>query len=111
MTTFDEREKNFERQFQHDQELLFRIQNRRNRLFGLWAAELLGLDAEKAAAYAADAVAADIDRPGGKGVFDKVCADLKARNVDLSDHRAQRKFEELLQVAHQQIMTETNGRP
>jgi hypothetical protein len=109
MTTFDEREKNFERQFQHDQELLFRIQNRRNRLFGLWAAELQGLNAEAAAAYAAEVVASDIERRGGKGVFEKVCNDLKARNVDLSDHRVQRKFEGLLQVAHEQIMTETNG--
>ena len=38
MTTFDERERAFENKFQHDQDLLFRIRARRNRLAGLWAA-------------------------------------------------------------------------
>jgi hypothetical protein len=49
MTTFDEREKAFERKFAHDQDLRFRATARRNKLFGLWAAEKLGLTAPKPA--------------------------------------------------------------
>ena len=42
MTTFEDREKGFERKFAHDEELKFRATARRNKLLGLWAAEKLG---------------------------------------------------------------------
>jgi len=38
MPTFDDREKEFEARFKHDQELQFKVKARRNRLLGLWAA-------------------------------------------------------------------------
>ena len=41
MTTFDERESAFENKFKHDKELEFRVCNRRNKLLGLWAAQLV----------------------------------------------------------------------
>ena len=50
MTTFDEREKDFEARFKHDQELQFKVTARRNRLLGLWAAGLMGLGGEAASA-------------------------------------------------------------
>ena len=52
MTTFDDREQAFEKKFAHDSEMQFRAEARRNKLLGLWAAELMGrTDAE---AYAAE---------------------------------------------------------
>ena len=42
MTTFDDRENAFENKFAHDEELRFKAEARRNRLLGLWAAELMG---------------------------------------------------------------------
>ena len=39
MTTFHEREREFEARFKHDQELQFKVTARRNKLLGLWAAE------------------------------------------------------------------------
>ena len=42
MTTFDKREEGFEKQFAHDEEVKFKATSRRNKLFGLWAAEKLG---------------------------------------------------------------------
>ena len=38
MKSFTLREKGFEAEFKRNQELLFRVTARRNRLFGLWAA-------------------------------------------------------------------------
>ena len=40
MTSFNEREKAFENKYKHDQELQFKVEARRNKLLGLWAAEL-----------------------------------------------------------------------
>ena len=40
MTTFDKREEGFEKKFAHDEELRFKANARRNKLLGLWAAEI-----------------------------------------------------------------------
>ena len=42
MPTFEDREKEFETRFKHDEELRFKVTARRNRLVGLWAAEKMG---------------------------------------------------------------------
>ena len=41
MTTFNDREKAFEDKYKHDQELQFKVEVRRNKLLGLWVAEML----------------------------------------------------------------------
>ena len=46
-TTFDKREEGFEKKFAHDEELRFKAHARRNRMLGMWAAEKLGLAAER----------------------------------------------------------------
>ncbi|HEV2188746.1 MAG TPA: ATPase inhibitor subunit zeta, partial [Stellaceae bacterium] len=43
MPSFEDREKEFEARFKHDQELQFKVKARRNRLLGQWAAEKMGL--------------------------------------------------------------------
>lgn len=106
MTAFDEREKGHEALFLHNQELAFRAQNRRNKLLGLWAAELMGLAGDDAAAYARTVVDEDFVKVGDEDVHDKVYADLHAHKVDLSDHRLRRKMDELLVLARRQIAEE-----
>jgi len=109
MTTFDDRKKSFEAKYEHDQELLFKITNRRNKLVGLWAAELMGLKADRAEAYAKEVIISDFEKPGDEDVHDKVHKDLSGHGVDLSDHRLRKKMDELLQVAHDQIMKEAGN--
>ena len=60
-TTFDKREEGFEKKFAHDEELKFKATSRRNKLFGLWAAEKLGLSGADADAYAKEVVVADFE--------------------------------------------------
>ena len=86
MKSFSEREKGFEAEFKRDQELMFRITARRNRLFGLWAAARLGLSAgEDAEAYAKTVVAADLEAPGDADVIEKVRTDLDARGIAVTE--------------------------
>ncbi|MEM8776961.1 MAG: ATPase inhibitor subunit zeta, partial [Pseudomonadota bacterium] len=40
MSTFDDRENAFENMYAHDEEMKFKAEARRNKLVGLWAAEL-----------------------------------------------------------------------
>jgi len=80
-----EREKGFEAEFKHRQELAFRIVARRNRLFGLWAADRLGLASDPADAYAKSVVAADFERPGDGDVIDKVRGNLAEKGIHLTE--------------------------
>jgi hypothetical protein len=105
MTTFDDREKAFQAEFEHDQELAFRIRNRRNRLLGLWAGELMGLKGEALEAYARAAVLAGVEHGRDTDVYGKVHADLIALGVDLSNHRLQKKMDALTALAAEQVKT------
>jgi len=104
--SFNDREKAFEDKYKHDQELQFKVEVRRNKLLGLWAAELLDLTGEAATAYAKEVISADFDEPGDDDVLRKVLADLEAAKVDVSEHRLRKKMDELHAVAKQQVMTE-----
>lgn len=106
MTTFDNREKAFEDKYKHDQDLQFRVDVRRNKLLGLWIAELLGKTKDEADAYAKEVVSSDFEEPGDDDVVRKVLADLKQHDVDFSEHRLRKKMDELLTEAKDQVMNE-----
>ncbi|MFN3992022.1 MAG: DUF1476 domain-containing protein [Tabrizicola flagellatus] len=103
MTTFDDRENAFEAKFAHDSEMQFRAEARRNKLLGLWAAELMGKTGDEAAAYAAEVVSSDFEEAGSEDVVRKVVADL-AGKASADEIRA--KLKELLPVAKAQLMSE-----
>lgn len=106
MSTFDERERQFEAQYSRDQELRFKVNVRRNRLLGEWAAAQMGLTGEAAAAYARSVVEADFDRPGDADVVQKVLGDLTAKGIDIDERRLRRRMDELLATAKAQVMSE-----
>ena len=103
MTTFDKREEGFEKQFAHDEELRFKANARRNKLFGHWAAEKLGLAGAEAEAYAKAVVMADFEEAGDDDVFRKVNTDFQAKGVALSEHQIRRTMDELMDQAVAQI--------
>ncbi|MDO9461303.1 MAG: DUF1476 domain-containing protein [Alphaproteobacteria bacterium] len=103
MSTFDEREKGFERKFVHDSELEFKAMARRNKLLGLWAAEKLGLSGADADAYAKEVVKSDFEEAGDNDVLRKVKGDLDAKNAGLSEHQIRREMDELLAKAREQV--------
>lgn len=103
MTTFDKREKDFERRFALDEEIRFKALARRNRKLGLWAAEKLGLSGDAAADYAKAVVVADLEEAGDEDVFRKVRKDFDAKGVEVSDHQIRRTMDELLAEANREV--------
>ena len=103
MSTFDDRENAFENKFAHDAEMQFKAEARRNKLLGLWAAELMGKTGDDAAAYATEVVKADFEEAGHEDVVRKVSGDLGDK-ATADEIRA--KMEELLSVAKGQLMDE-----
>ena len=89
---FNEREKGFERKFEHDQELAFKIRSRRNKLLGLWAAQQLGLAGDAAETYAKNLVAAGMAKSGDEPITAKLAADFIAKAVSIDAARIQREM-------------------
>ena len=109
MTSFEEREKGFERKFAHDEELKFKATARRNRLLGLWAAEQMGVTGDAAQAYAREVIKADLTEPGEEDVVRKIRADFDAKGVSQSDHQIRHKMADLMGEALGQIESEAKA--
>jgi hypothetical protein len=56
MSSFDEREKSFEKKFVRDEELQFKVNAKRNKYLGEWAADKLGKVDSDRAAYAQEVI-------------------------------------------------------
>ena len=109
MSTFDKREKGEEARYAYNEEIAFKVNARRNRLLGLWAAERMGMDGQDAEAYAKECVLADFEEPGEEDVYRKVMGDLKKANAAVPEHDMRRKMASLSETAREQVVNETKG--
>ena len=103
MSTFDDRENAFENKYAHDEELKFKAEARRNKLLGLWAAEILGKTGDDADIYAKEVVLSDFEEAGHEDVVRKVAGDLGDKS-SADEVRAQRVA--MLAEAKTQLMGE-----
>jgi len=85
MTSFEDRERAEEAKFAHDADMQFRIQARRNRLLGEWAAERMSLLPAEREAYAKAVVQADFEEAGDEDVIRKLLGDLTSAGVDVDE--------------------------
>ena len=97
MTSFDEREKGFEKKFVHDEELQFKIDARKNKYLGEWASKILGFNDEKEKEYIQSVIKSDFAEAGDNDVFRKLREDLKNHNI--SDEDIRKKMDELNEKA------------
>tara|TARA_B100001250_G_scaffold310632_1_gene272550 strand:+ start:761 stop:1069 length:309 start_codon:yes stop_codon:yes gene_type:complete len=97
MSTFDEREKSFEKKFAHDEELQFKISARRNKYIGQWASQILGYNADQEKEYIQSVIKADFAEAGDEDVFRKIKQDLK--NYNINDEEIRKKMDELNEKA------------
>jgi hypothetical protein len=104
MTTFDDRERAFENIYARDQEMQFRVIARRNRLLGMWAANLMGLTDVEADSYAKDVVRADFEEAGDEDVIRKILGDLTSAGVDCDENRIREALEHKLVEARRQMI-------
>ena len=85
MTDFNDRERAEESKFARDEDFQFRVQARRNRLLGGWAAQQMGLSPEESEAYAKAVVQADFEEAGDEDVIRKLLGDLISAGIETSD--------------------------
>jgi hypothetical protein len=99
MTTFDDRERSFEKKFAMDQELKFKAEARRNKLLGQWAAGKLGLSGTEVDDYVKAVRKADLAERGDQDVRRKIHQDFQQKGVDLPDAELSRVMAEFLAAA------------
>ena len=106
MNNLDDRKNAFESKFAHDQEIMFKIEARCCKLFGLWMAEQLGLTGDDATVYAGGVVAANLDEPGFDDVVRHVMPDITAKGLDISEHMVETQLQTFFAQAEEQIANE-----
>ena len=97
MSSFDEREKSFEKKFAHDEELQFKISARRNKYIGQWASQFFGYNSDQEKEYIQSIIKADFEEAGDEDVFRKLKLDLKDHNI--KDEEIRNKMDELNEKA------------
>ena len=108
MSAFDDRERAFEAKFARDQDALFRITARRNRLLGEWAGAKMGLNAAETDAYAKSVVQADFEEAGDEDVIRKLAGDLTGAGVEISDAEIRSVLNDKTAEARRQFMDSQN---
>ena len=106
MTSFSDKERAEEAKYAFDEEMLFRITARRNRLLGGWAAEKMGLSAAEADSYAKEVIQADFEEAGDEDVIRKVFGDLTAAGCDIDEAEIRAALEKKAIEARRALMGE-----
>ena len=104
MTKFEDRERAFEAHFALEQDQVFRAMVRRDKLFGLWAAERMGLPTAEADMYAKGLIDYDIEHPGDEDILERVADDLASRGVHAEPASLREELIRLHAVAKAEIL-------
>jgi len=106
MTTFDDREKAYEKKFAHDADLKFKAESRRNKALAEWAGAKMGLSGAVLEDYIRAVRKADLAEKGDDDVFAKVKGDLVAKGVAVADADIRKFMGEAFAKAVQEIESE-----
>ena len=104
MSKFNEREKSFEKKFVRDEELQFKIDAKRNKYLGEWAAEKLGKSDIDKEAYVQEVIKSDFAEPGDEDVFRKIQRDFKQASISTPDSEIREQMISLLERAKKDFL-------
>ena len=96
MSKFDEREKSFEKKFQMDEELQFKIAARSNKYLGEWASSMLGKNEEDKKNYIQEIIRSDLEEAGQEDVFRKIKKDFQAASISVEETEIRDQMEKAL---------------
>jgi hypothetical protein len=103
MSSFDDRKKGFESKFAHDEETLFKINAKRNKLLGEWIADRLKKTNKDKEDYILEVIKSDMAEPGDEDVFRKVKNDLSQGGFNNIDEEIRNKMDEFMVVAKKAV--------
>ena len=96
MTKFEEREKSFEKKFQLDQELQFKVQARSNKYLAEFVSLKLNKSEEEEKKYIQEIIKADMEEAGQEDVFRKIKKDFQEASFSIDDLEIRDQIEKAL---------------
>jgi len=93
---FTDREKSFEKKFQLDEEMQFKIAARSNKYLGEWVSLKLGKNEEEKKNYIQEIIKADMEEAGSEDVFRKLKKDFETASVSIEDKEIRNQMEKAL---------------
>ena len=106
MTSFDDGRDGSRRAAAGEAALELKATARRNRLLGLWAGALMGLENQHLQDYAAAIVRSEATPPEDDNVQRKVAGDLLGAGLKVSEDQVRGKMDELQAIARGQLHAE-----
>ena len=96
---FTDREKGFEKKFQMDEELQFKIAARSNKYLGEWASSMLGKNEEETKNYIQEIIKSDLEEAGQEDVFRKIKKDFQTASFSIEDSEIRDQMQKALSRA------------
>jgi len=96
MNKFDERGKSFEKKFQMDEELHFKVAARSNKYLGEWVSSKLGKNEEEKTNYIQEIIKSDLEEAGTEDVFRKIKKDFQAASISIEETEIREQMEKAL---------------
>jgi hypothetical protein len=103
MTTFEERQKSFEKMFVRNQELKFKAEARRAKMVAEWAGTKLGLAGPALEEYIKAVRRADLAEKGDQDLFRKIRKDFDDNSIDVTDEEIRKAMLDFLAEAVRQV--------
>ena len=99
MNKFDDREKSFEKKFQIESELQFKIAARCNKYLGEWVTSKLGKNEEQTKIYIQEIIKADMEEAGSEDVFRKIKKDFDIESINIEESEIREQMKKALERA------------
>ena len=96
MNIFDEIENSFDRKFQMDEELQFKIAARSNKYLGAWASSMLGKNEEEEKNYIQEIIRSDLEEAGQEDVFRKIKKDFQGASISIEEREIRDQMEKAM---------------
>ena len=96
MNKFDERKKSFEKKFQMDEELQFKVAARSNKYLGEWVSSKLGKNEKEQKNYIQEIIKSDLEEAGQEDVFRKVKKDFQVASISIEETEIRDQMEKAL---------------
>ena len=96
MNKFDERKNSFEKKFQMDQELQFKVQARSIKYLAEFVSSKLGKTDEEKQEYIREIIKADMEEPGQEDVFRKIKKDFQIASFSIEDSEIRDQMQKAL---------------
>ena len=96
MNKFDERGKSFEKKFQMDQELQFKVQARSSKYLAEFVSLKLGKTEQEKSNYIQEIIKADMEEAGHEDVFRKIKKDFQTASISVEETEIRNQMEKAL---------------